>query len=924
MNVFVIALRRAAVTILERLSFRGFAAIILFSIFAAALCLPGERSSAAPAPPANTITLARSTTYQTMGGWEATAQAGQYSSPRWDNYKDALMDQATDDLGIDRIRLEVPSGIENPTDYFAQWRAGQISVSQYTAKQYEIINDNSNPASINPNGFKWSAMDDIIDKIVLPMRMRMLARGEYLWVNANYVDFGSSAFEHKNNPAEYAEFVLAAYQHMQSRYGFVPDSWEVILEPDTSTAAWSATQVAQSIKAAGDLLTANGFHANFVAPSVTNLGNASTYINQIAGTNGAMAYVYEFSYHRYGGATTAQLQNVSDLAIQYNKRTAMLEMIGADYNALHQDIKTGRISSWQQYTLGFIDEGQGDDGAQYYLLGNPNNPSITMAGRTKFLRQYFRFIRSGAVRIGASTTNSSFDPVAFTNTDGTDVVVVNASTGGSFNIQGLNPDTYGIKFTTASQYDVDLPNVSVGSGQTLSASIPAAGVITIYATNGPPPPTPTPTPSSTPTPSPTATPGAGGGSLTGSFANIPASVDLNAEGTADWAHWGTSSANSFDHKSTSSQRISNFSLVGSGTPMACTTGESYAWNNGSPTASANTRTCIYIVGTNNGFQISAPADTAQRTLNLYVGLWAAAGRLEATLSDGSAATFVDTSLSNTSDTSNRVYSLNYRARSAGQTLTVKWTLGTAYNAWSNVTLHSATLAVNGPPTPTPTPTVTPSPTPTATPSPTPTATPSPTPTATPTPTPTPVPGSGSLTGSYANIPSRVNLTSEGALDWAHWGLASANGFDRKRTASQQISNFSLIGSASPMACTGGNSYTWSDGSPTTTANTKTCVYLVGINNGFQITAPADATQRTLKLYAGLWSASGRLEATLSDGSAPSFVDTTLSNTSDTSNRVYILKYRARSAGQMLTVKWTLNTAYSSWSNVTLQAATLGP
>ncbi len=281
---------------------------------------------------------------------------------------------------------------------------------------------------------------------------------------------------------------------------------------------WSPTQALrhgrqrrsqQSIKAAGDLLAANGFQPNFVAPSVTNLGNAATYINQIANTSGAMGYVYEFSYHRYGGATPAQLQNLSNLAVQYNKKSAMLEMIGADYNALHQDIKTGRISSWQQYTLAFIDEGQGDDGAQYYLLGNPNSPSISIAGRTKFLRQYFHFIRSGAVRFGASTTNSSFDPLAFTNTDGTDVVVVNASTGGSFNIQGLNSDTYGIKYTTASQYDVDLPNVSIGAGQTLSTSIPAAGVITIYATNGPPPtPTPTPTFTPTPTPTPTATPSA--------------------------------------------------------------------------------------------------------------------------------------------------------------------------------------------------------------------------------------------------------------------------------------------------------------------------------------------------------------------------------------------------------------------------------
>lgn len=429
----------------------------------------------------NNIIVLPAIRYQTMGGWEATAQAGQLESPAWDNYKNALFDQAVNDLGLNRIRAEITSGAENPVDYFAQWRAGQITISQYSAKVYEIINDNSNPNVINPNGFKWSQLDSTIDTIVLPMRQRLQARGETLWLSINYVDFGSSTFEHKNNPSEYAEFVLATYQHLQSRYGFVPDSWEVILEPDTSSASWSATQVAQAIKAAGDLLVANNFTPNFVAPSTTDTGNASVYIDQIAQTPGAMQYVGEFSYHRYSGASGTTVQNIASRATQYNKRTAMLEWIGADYLTLHDDLKTGRISSWQQYTLGFPNEP--DNGAQYYLINdtNQNNPTLTIGSRTKLLRQYFKYIRGGAQRIEALTGNSSFDPLAFINTNGKYVVVVKANSGGSFSIQGLPAGTYGIKYTTNSQYNVDLTDITIGAGQSLTTNIPATGVITIYA-----------------------------------------------------------------------------------------------------------------------------------------------------------------------------------------------------------------------------------------------------------------------------------------------------------------------------------------------------------------------------------------------------------------------------------------------------------
>lgn len=434
-------------------------------------------------PTGNNISIVSSIWRQKMKGWEATDQAGQLYSAAWNNYKNSLLDQAVNDLGLNRIRLEIKSGVENPTDYFTQWRNGQITESQYNAKQYEIINDNGDPNSINPSGFKWAQLDSSINSIVIPMRQRLQARGETLWVNVNYVDFGSSTFEHKSSPAEYAEFVLATYQHMQSTFGFVPDAWEVILEPDTGTANWSSTQVAQAIKAAGDRLVANGFVPSFTAPSTTNAANAPVFIDQIVQTSGAMPYVGEFSYHRYCCASDTVLQNIASRGVLFNKPTSMLEWIGADYSTLHQDIKLGRTSSWQQFCLAGPTSWGPDSGDRYYIVddSNASAPIVTMGSRTKFLRQYFKFIRAGAQRVEALTGNANFDPLAFFNTNGKYVVVVRAVTGGSINVSGLPAGTYGVKYTTASQYDIDATDVTLTTGQPLAASIPSGGVITIYA-----------------------------------------------------------------------------------------------------------------------------------------------------------------------------------------------------------------------------------------------------------------------------------------------------------------------------------------------------------------------------------------------------------------------------------------------------------
>ena len=212
----------------------------LFALVGAIILLVLPLTEGLSAPNA-IISLDPGTTYQTFTGWEATTQVGQWECAGFDSYKNALFDQAVDDLGINRLRVEIKSDIENTVDYFSQWRAGQLTFAEWKTHWYESVNDNSDPYTINASGFQFSELDDKIDRVVLPLKQRVEANGEHLFISVNYVDFGPSSFEHKEHPEEYGELVLAVYQHLQWRYGWVPDSWEVILEPDTGSASWSAT-----------------------------------------------------------------------------------------------------------------------------------------------------------------------------------------------------------------------------------------------------------------------------------------------------------------------------------------------------------------------------------------------------------------------------------------------------------------------------------------------------------------------------------------------------------------------------------------------------------------------------------------------------------------------------------------------------------
>jgi hypothetical protein len=184
---------------------------------------------------------------------------------------------------------------------------------------------------------------------------------------------------------------------------------------------------------------------------------------------------------------------------------------------------------------------------------------------------------------------------------------------------------------------------------------------------------------------------------------------------------------------------------------------------------------------------------------------------------------------------------------------------------------------------------------------------------------------GVLSGTRSNSATRVNLTTEGTLDWAHWGLGSPNAFTHKSGVTQQISNLMVLGSA-PLQNYSNNMtlFSWTDGTPVVaTTDTRTGVFVGGTGNGYQLALPADQTSRRLRIYAGLYGARGNFQAYLSDFSAPAFTDTSVSNVYEDSYVVFAIDYAAASAGQRLIVRYRSLELYDfDFGNVTLQAATL--
>jgi hypothetical protein len=209
-------------------------------------------------------------------------------------------------------------------------------------------------------------------------------------------------------------------------------------------------------------------------------------------------------------------------------------------------------------------------------------------------------------------------------------------------------------------------------------------------------PLPSPSPSTTPPTAPPTTPPARkttpppADGVRIVRAGVAPLVDLSAEGSRDWVHWGQESTFSLER-----DKDGKFAIL-EGAPTAprfqhSLSPQRFSWRGGSPVdRSDGTTSGIRTCGKGNGFTISAPAGTSTRTLRLYVGVLAARGRLQASLTTGGATSVARLEQRGGSlDTA--VFVLTYRAPRDG-VLKVSWVTEESFSSnCGGVALEAASL-----------------------------------------------------------------------------------------------------------------------------------------------------------------------------------------------------------------------------------------
>jgi len=301
-----------------------------------------------------------------------------------------------------------------------------------------------------------------------------------LGITASYIVFPSQTcaggLYHDTDPEEYAEFAVAVITHLRDQYGAAPDTWELVNEPAYDQ-HWPPERIAPALLALDRRLRLAGFNVKLIAPSNANASEALSYTNTLMASSAA-SLVSQIGYHRYGGATASVIQALGDQAKAHGISTAMTEHIASGHEDLMEDLTIGMASTWSQFTLAYPTT---DNGAQYYPI---QGTTVQTGSRTRYLRHFFRHVRRGAVRVAATSRESRIKPVAFRNTSGRMVVVMNIDAPGTLSVGGLRPGNYGVGYETTNDNDASAPDVTVGAAGRAAVSMPAAGVLVLYQKSG--------------------------------------------------------------------------------------------------------------------------------------------------------------------------------------------------------------------------------------------------------------------------------------------------------------------------------------------------------------------------------------------------------------------------------------------------------
>jgi hypothetical protein len=421
---------------------------------------------------AGLVILDTNTPFQTIRGWVAVCGIG-LLPPAFQQQQ--LLSRAVNELGITTLRLDLPFNGNSAT----QGRSWDFRIDGTNPGKTNWANFDSMPGV----QYDSTAADQLMSNTVVPFRQLVLAHGDpfSMYDNPSFYYGGSTGPMPtwiQYNTGEYAEYLVSLAEHLAHKYSIAPDYLTIINEAGNGNAMTPAFE-ARVIKAVGPMLHAAGLKTKVQLAECVNAVNTLTYVQDTNMTSEILQYVATVSWHDYGTQSSPAKASIYSYAQSNHLMTAETETQLATFQTMYDDLVNGGNSYWGQYFLGGNAAGQGIQ----YLNTGLDGASMSLPSQYWNWRQVMDYVRPGAVRIGATSTDNSILAMAFVKNGQPTVILCNTNSSNpsvAMTVSNLPAGTYGISESTSGLDLTELGLQTVTATGTLIVTDLYNGVLTIY------------------------------------------------------------------------------------------------------------------------------------------------------------------------------------------------------------------------------------------------------------------------------------------------------------------------------------------------------------------------------------------------------------------------------------------------------------
>jgi len=423
------------------------------------------------------ISVDRTDRHQTILGWGADqSPTGEQMSTMLEPYPARLFDQLYDDavdvFGFNSVRV---LSHHHPPD-----------------RLWEPVNDNNDPLTEDRTRFNVAWLDLVAQRDLLPLKRKVEANGERFHIYLSMGNFGANGTPAwlQDNLAEWAEYLFTAVKYLKEQYAIEVDSVAVINEPQFAASTYAGPAfVAPIVKALGARLVQAGYATRIQFPESFDARMAwELQIAPLRNDNDFWSHVGLITYHKYGvddpyRASILALANAKGIPVGQTEQDGLL----ATVQGLYDDLVIGGVSRWgASFTM--VGFGAEPDRTALYSV-DADGHSFTRHERFWSFRQIMKYVRPGAVRIGASSTTPNVRALAFERQNETTAILISGAVPSTAEIYGLAPGLYGVSRSIHGSESQELAPRTVSSGQAFTMELPANTVLTVYprsAANRPP------------------------------------------------------------------------------------------------------------------------------------------------------------------------------------------------------------------------------------------------------------------------------------------------------------------------------------------------------------------------------------------------------------------------------------------------------